>query len=542
MTKQRSAREQFESVYQSVQPNIEGEQGIPPSPAPAQAPFSGGPGYISHPISVNDEFSQRGTKKPMISQSQDLLRLKTSEELQLEKEFTKVRETGFLIWKTVIVPPNAYVVHTRKGKKEPITLGLGISFSYNPFTDSYLVVPSAMQTIGIVANCITREKQGINILAYVQWLISDFSIAYKKLDFSDSQNPVAIVNAQLREQAEAAIKDKIATMSVEEVLTDKEPIIEELTTRMKSVAEGRGKDAEGLGLKIVTVQIKEAIVSSQSLWSNLQAPFRNEKEKEAQISRLSADEEIHIRTTANHLNKELRESTTATDIKKFKAEKDTEAYQVELKEEAQRFHSQNDDQRRRIQLQEETTLVRRISERKLKIDEEEALQLAKIADLKRKQEFDQALLAFEEERIAREQKMNELNFNLNKLIHERESALQKSDKISTLELIDLARQSELKFEAEANKVKNSQKEIETGFFREEQEIRNNISQANLTAQVVEQLPVLAKNMPKIDELKTIQISSGDGNGAMDILPVFFAKIIGVAQSFGLKLPDQKSEE
>ena len=40
----------------------------------------------------------------------------------------------------------------------------------------------AMQTIGIVANCITKEKQGINLLAYVQWQIADFSIAYRKLD------------------------------------------------------------------------------------------------------------------------------------------------------------------------------------------------------------------------------------------------------------------------------------------------------------------------------------------------------------------------
>ena len=65
-------------------------------------------------------------------------------------------------------------------------------------------------------------------------------MAYRKLDFSDSRDPLGIVNAQLREQAEAAIKDKIATMSVEEVLTDKEPIIEELT----SPAEDRGRGAQ----------------------------------------------------------------------------------------------------------------------------------------------------------------------------------------------------------------------------------------------------------------------------------------------------------
>jgi hypothetical protein len=70
--------------------------------------------------------------------------LKTSEELQLEKEPIRVRETGFWIWRHIIVPPNAYVVHTRLGRKEPVTLGLGVSFRYNPYTDAYLVVPAAM--------------------------------------------------------------------------------------------------------------------------------------------------------------------------------------------------------------------------------------------------------------------------------------------------------------------------------------------------------------------------------------------------------------
>src|SRR5262245_15962026 len=44
-----------------------------------------------------------------------------------------VRITGWWRWKTVIVPPNAYVVHTRKGSERPLHIGLGISFPYNPY-------------------------------------------------------------------------------------------------------------------------------------------------------------------------------------------------------------------------------------------------------------------------------------------------------------------------------------------------------------------------------------------------------------------------
>src|SRR6185369_10561025 len=82
-----------------------------------------------------------------------------------------VRITGFARWKTVLVPPNAFVVHTRRGHAEPLHIGLGISFRYRPATDSFLVVPGAMQTILINAFCICRELQGVVVQAYVQWII-----------------------------------------------------------------------------------------------------------------------------------------------------------------------------------------------------------------------------------------------------------------------------------------------------------------------------------------------------------------------------------
>ncbi|RME51042.1 MAG: hypothetical protein D6795_08960, partial [Deltaproteobacteria bacterium] len=311
---------------------------------------------------------------------------KTSEELQLEREALEVRETGFFRWKTVIVPPNAYVVHTRLGKPEPITLGLGRSFKFNPYTDSYLVVPAAMQTIGIVATCISKEKQGIHVLAYVQWLISDFSVAYRHLDFSDPRAPMGIVNAQLREQAEAAIKDKVATMSVEEVLTDKAPIIAELTARMKAVAEGRRQEGEagegeGLGLRIVTVQIKEAFVSSQSLWENLQAPFRHQQEQKARLSRLAVEEKIRTIEREQRLEDAAREAETAARIEQIQAERETEAFDIVVREKHRRLVRKKEEEQKEIKLLEETELLRRESNRRLREDARKDEVAAQIAQL-----------------------------------------------------------------------------------------------------------------------------------------------------------------
>lgn len=205
-----------------------------------------------------------------------------------------VRITGLLWWKSVVVPPNAFVVHTRRGHDRPLDIGLGVSFRYNPRTDAFLVVPAAMQTIILNANCICKERQGILVQGYVQWVIDDFERAYRRLDFSDPYDPMRVVNIQLREQAEAAIKDTVATMSVDDVLADKQPIIEVLTARLRKVAEGSG-ESDGLGLRIVTVQIKEAVISSARLWTDLQGPFRAERRKTARLAELEAEEAISAR-------------------------------------------------------------------------------------------------------------------------------------------------------------------------------------------------------------------------------------------------------
>ncbi|MDP2345811.1 MAG: SPFH domain-containing protein [Deltaproteobacteria bacterium] len=199
-----------------------------------------------------------------------------------------VRVTGIWRFQTVLVPPNAWVVHTRRGHTEPLHLGLGVSFSFDPYRDSFLVAPATMQTLAINAKCICSERQGILVQAYVQWIVDDFKAAYQKLDFSDVDDPMRIVNVQLREQAEASIKDKVASMSIDEILADKRPIIDELTARLRGVAEGQG-------LKIVQVQIKEAVVSSTTVWENLQKPFREEKARLARIAELDRERAIQQR-------------------------------------------------------------------------------------------------------------------------------------------------------------------------------------------------------------------------------------------------------
>lgn len=501
---------------QSIQPNFYQAQsisaptgGIMPAspPPPAAAPMDA---RMSYPV---PQQARERAKKKSAPLADALSLFKTSEELQLEKEPLRVRETGFWMWKRVIVPPNAYVVHTRIGRKEPVTLGLGLSFGYNPFTDAYLIVPAAMQTIGVVSNCISKEKQGLNVLAYVQWQIAEFAIAYKKLDFSDSSDPLGIVNAQLREQADAAIKDKIATMSVDEVLTDKAPVIEELTRRLTEVSEGRVRgsnaDDEGLGIKIVTVQIKEAYVSSQSLWENLQAPFRHERERIAQLSYLDLQEEIRRKQLETRQQAETSVAETEANIERVKQEKQTEALQVRLDEVEKRKQREqtlaaNELRRQQEQELEKARLETETAAQRRALELEEA-----IAELEEERRLAETKAAVDAQRLGHEAELKRAEYEFEQERKVEENAL----KLAALEAeLNLKRQAnlvELEMEGQRHAVHHQAAQQRAEIQRLQQEIANLANEQALVKEWIANLPKLAEQMPDIAEMRVLQMSEQD---------------------------------
>ncbi|XVQ09988.1 SPFH domain-containing protein [Spirillospora sp. CA-255316] len=325
-----------------------------------------------------------------------------------------VRISGFWRWKNVLVPPNAFVVHTRRGREKPLHIGLGVSFRFNPSTDSFLVVPGATQTILINAYCICRELQGVLVQGYVQWIIQDFGVAYRKLDFGDDEDPMRLVNLQLKEQAEAAIKDKVSTMGVRDVLSDKQPIIEELTARLRAVAEGEEGGDQGLGLRIVTVQIKEAVVSSSRLWENLQKPYRSEQAQIARLAELQAEEAIAQREMAAGRLKETQRLEYERELAELRARNEAERFDTDTAERLRRTRREQENAREVAEMETETTrhALRMERERhaeeaetgRLRIEREQELRRLELdGELSRAQaraeaHHEQALLEVERER------------------------------------------------------------------------------------------------------------------------------------------------
>ncbi|WP_194820314.1 SPFH domain-containing protein [Nocardia sp. XZ_19_385] len=389
----------------------------------------------------------------------------------------EVRVTGFWRWQTVLVPPNAFVVHTRRGRSEPMHIGLGVSFGFNPATDSYLVVPGAMQTILINAYCICSELQGVLVQGYVQWIIEDFATAYRKLDFSDAEDPMRLVNIQLREQAEAAIKDKVSTMGVRDVLSDKQPIIEELTARLRAVAEGsadatgNGPGDRGLGLRIVTVQIKEAVVSSSTLWENLQKPYRSEQNQIARLAELAAQEVISARETAANRSAEERRIENERELAELRARNEAARFDRETVEQLRRTTREHDDQRAIADLAQETAL------HALRLEREQHDQ--QVENLRRRQELESQELDAKLARAAAEAQAQ----------HNGELLALERDRVR----VDTA---------------------------------NTQNAANLQSQLVDGLPEIVGNLPKPAELKSYQIG-----GDLSTVSALLTQIGAVVESW-----------
>ena len=388
-----------------------------------------------------------------------------------------VRITGWWRWKTLIVPPNAYVVHTRRGHKEPVHIGLGLSVGFDPARDSFLVVPATMQTIIVNASCICAELQGVLVQAYVQWIIQDFATAYRKLDFSDPVDPMRIVNVQLREQAEATIKDTVATMSIDAVLSDKQPIIKELMRRLREVVEG-DSEGGGLGLRIVNIQIKEAVVSSGRLWESLQSPFRAERRKVARLAELEQEELVRKRESEAERENAMLEIRTRDEIETREAEAGAAQFDREQQEQVRRAALEHESAAQQFDRQQKERA------RQAQVDEE----VMKEASAHEKTRLE-AAAALERQKLDQRLEVDELR-----------------------DVADHKRQLR-KIELEAAKRK----------------VENDVSDAHLREQLIDKLPQIVSAMPKPDELRNVSINHS-GNSGNDAIGQLLGSLLQVVES------------
>jgi hypothetical protein len=260
------------------------------------------------------------------------------------------------------------------------------------------------------------------------------------------------------------------------VLSDKQPIIEELTARLRAVAEGEGegdRDA-GLGLRIVTVQIKEAVVSSSRLWENLQKPYRAEQERLARLAELTAADAISEREMVVARAQETRRLGDERELAELRHTNEAAGFDRTTAERVRRAGRDQEDARTLADLDNETAV--------------HALTLR------------------------RERQQQE--FEVNRQRMEGEQALRR-----------LAQDGELAIARAQATADHDTAMLELDRERIRGEIANDQSDANIQARFVDRLPEIVEKLPKPTELRAVTIGGTDST-TLSGLVAELATVIG----------------
>jgi hypothetical protein len=271
-------------------------------------------------------------------------------------------------------------------------------------------------------------------------------------------------------------------MSIDQVLSDKLPIIEELTQRLRLMAEGTstGRESSGLGLKIVTVQIKEAVVSSPRLWENLQKPFRAEREKVARLAEIEARQEVSDRERAVRQAAEAAELEAGRQLAERRAAVEREAYDREQAEGGRRH----------------------------RLEQEAALELA----------------------------LNDLQLEARRIEQEVEAARRRAKLDEAQAEQDRARAlAALRLEEDRSQAEAVRAEREVALLKARRGVENELSEGDVKARLIEKLPAIAQSLPQPQELRAVSVSGA--GGGLGTLVGFLASALGLAEGARKPLPE-----
>jgi hypothetical protein len=250
-----------------------------------------------------------------------------------------------------------------------------------------------------------------------------------------------------------------------------------------------------LGLKIVTVQIKEAVVSSTRLWENLQKPFRADREKLARLAELEAQQVIARMELQNRQARETAELETTRRLDELRALAQRETYDRDQAERARRHRVEQEAEQHALAERAATEKARR------QADEDLAIQQHQL----------------EAQRIAREHEAVGRQLDLERARAE----LERLRTTVTIERDNLEHQA-----------RSSREERDVELFGRRRRAENELSEAHLRAQLVARLPEIAAAMPHPEELRAITVGGEGAASLTGLLAGLLGLIEGLAQRNG----------
>ena len=183
---------------------------------------------------------------------------------------------AFYIKKYVrIFDPNIFYVHLRKGKAKK--QGEGGMVIRIPFLDRILAVDRTVQQLNISAESVlSKEKQKIRLSAVLQWQADNAIATINNVTWKEIPNRLTAI-------IESVIRTACAQLSVEEILEERQLIIEAIKKELIDIV-------SEWGLKVVTVELVDVVVVNESFLRDMSKPREAEMHRLAQIALIEADQ------------------------------------------------------------------------------------------------------------------------------------------------------------------------------------------------------------------------------------------------------------
>lgn len=199
-------------------------------------------------------------------------------------------------WGRVTARPHEYLIQLRGGRI--VRHGPGLSVFKWPW-DSITRIPTSVQRASFVADQVTSEKVGVEVRGVAVFRVADPMLAFRMLEFGETHSMQRVTDI-LQDMFVGAVRRQVANMSVDACLTRrKEEIASELMREIAPVVSGAGRPddatATGWGLVIDTIEIQDVRILSETVFENLQAPYRSDIEMKARRSTVERDREVHLR-------------------------------------------------------------------------------------------------------------------------------------------------------------------------------------------------------------------------------------------------------
>jgi regulator of protease activity HflC (stomatin/prohibitin superfamily) len=397
--------------------------------------------------------------------------------------------------------PSEFLIRMRGGKV--VTAAQGATCFKWPW-DSVAIVPTSIQRLQFTADQVTSERVGVQVKGLAVYRIAQPRIAFRMLNFAFPERASEKLQRLLEEMFVGAARRLVANLTVEECLSRrKEGIARELMREIAPVVSGEGRPGDsteqGWGVVIDTIEIQDVRVLSASVFSHLQAPYRQHREQNAREAELAKQRAVQQQETAGQRELELA-----------------------------RVAAQREIAEQRQQAEQEAALRAVAAGRQAaeaKLETERALARARLESL-----VEQARLEADAQALQHQARMAE--------------ASQQVERAQAQAEVAFARQRQAEAELQWAQVELERKgqvqALELSRKRGEREIENLYSPEAVQLAITRQLPQLATALHQ--KLGTVNITSVDGANPFGYVAAAIEGLMSLARAAGLRLPAESPRQ